>query len=71
MTAPNHERMTELRAAKIAGIADELPPLEVDADPEAKLLVLGWGSRPGRDPRRRAARAGRTATRSRQRSCAT
>ena len=40
----NHERMTELRAAKIAGIANELPPLEVDADPEARLLVLGWGS---------------------------
>jgi 2-oxoglutarate/2-oxoacid ferredoxin oxidoreductase subunit alpha len=43
----NHARMTELRAAKIAGIADELPPLEVDADPEAKLLVLGWGSSQG------------------------
>src|SRR5439155_7495418 len=26
----NHERMTELRAAKIAGIADDIPPLEVD-----------------------------------------
>jgi 2-oxoglutarate ferredoxin oxidoreductase subunit alpha len=43
----NHERMTELRAAKIAGIADELPLLEVDADPDAKLLVLGWGSSQG------------------------
>jgi 2-oxoglutarate ferredoxin oxidoreductase subunit alpha len=39
--------MTELRAAKIAGIANELPPLEVDADPDAKLLVLGWGSSQG------------------------
>ncbi|MHB8694090.1 MAG: 2-oxoacid:acceptor oxidoreductase subunit alpha [Solirubrobacteraceae bacterium] len=43
----NHERMTELRAAKIAGIADELPPLDVDADPDARLLVLGWGSSQG------------------------
>jgi 2-oxoglutarate ferredoxin oxidoreductase subunit alpha len=43
----NHERMTELRAAKIAGIADELPPLAVDADPDARLLVLGWGSSQG------------------------
>jgi 2-oxoglutarate ferredoxin oxidoreductase subunit alpha len=43
----NHERMTELRAAKVAGIADELPPLEVDAEPGARLLVLGWGSSEG------------------------
>ena len=43
----NHERMTELRAGKIAGIADEIPALEVDADPDARLLVLGWGSSEG------------------------
>jgi 2-oxoglutarate ferredoxin oxidoreductase subunit alpha len=43
----NHERMTELRAAKVAGIAGELPLLEVDADPDARLLVLGWGSSEG------------------------
>jgi 2-oxoglutarate/2-oxoacid ferredoxin oxidoreductase subunit alpha len=43
----NHALMTELRAQKIAGIANELPPLEVDAEPEAKLLVLGWGSSQG------------------------
>jgi 2-oxoglutarate ferredoxin oxidoreductase subunit alpha len=37
--------MTHLRAAKIAGIANDIPPLPVD-DPsgEAELLVLGWGS---------------------------
>jgi 2-oxoglutarate ferredoxin oxidoreductase subunit alpha len=45
--ALNHERMTELRAAKIAGIADELPPLHVDSDAGAELLVLGWGSSQG------------------------
>jgi 2-oxoglutarate ferredoxin oxidoreductase subunit alpha len=41
----NHERMTHLRAAKVARVADEVPPLEVD-DPggDADLLVLGWGS---------------------------
>ncbi|MEI6571303.1 MAG: 2-oxoacid:acceptor oxidoreductase subunit alpha [Actinomycetes bacterium] len=41
----NHEKMTHLRAAKIAGIANDIPPLPVD-DPsgEAELLVLGWGS---------------------------
>jgi len=44
----NHERMVEIRRAKIAGIADALPALEVD-DPtgDADLLVLGWGSTAG------------------------
>lgn len=43
--ADNHERMSELRAAKVARVARDLPPLEVD-DPsgDAELLVLGWGS---------------------------
>jgi 2-oxoglutarate ferredoxin oxidoreductase subunit alpha len=41
----NHARMTELRGAKVAGI--EVPPLVVDADPGATLLVLGWGSSDG------------------------
>ncbi len=45
--AINHARMTELRAAKIAGIADELPPVTVDSEPGAGLLVLGWGSSEG------------------------
>ncbi|HEY2161992.1 MAG TPA: 2-oxoacid:acceptor oxidoreductase subunit alpha, partial [Solirubrobacteraceae bacterium] len=45
--AANHERMTELRAAKIEGIADELPPLAVDHEEGATLLVLGWGSSEG------------------------
>ncbi|MDP9343653.1 MAG: 2-oxoacid:acceptor oxidoreductase subunit alpha [Actinomycetota bacterium] len=40
----NHERMTEVRAAKIAGIAGDIPPLEVDHEEGAELLVLGWGS---------------------------
>ncbi|HEY9557735.1 MAG TPA: 2-oxoacid:acceptor oxidoreductase subunit alpha [Acidimicrobiales bacterium] len=41
----NHERMTRLRAQKIAGIADDIPPVEVMGDvDEAELLVLGWGS---------------------------
>ncbi|MFL5800084.1 MAG: 2-oxoacid:acceptor oxidoreductase subunit alpha [Actinomycetota bacterium] len=43
--ADNHERMTHLRAAKIAGIANDIPELEVDDETgDAKLLVLGWGS---------------------------
>jgi len=42
---PNHQRMTDLRAAKIAGI--EVPPLQVHGDDDASLLVLGWGSSRG------------------------
>jgi len=43
--AENHERMTQLRAAKVAKIVDDIPPLEVDdPDGDAELLVLGWGS---------------------------
>jgi 2-oxoglutarate ferredoxin oxidoreductase subunit alpha len=41
----NHERMTTLRHAKVAGIAADVPLLEVDdPDGDAELLVLGWGS---------------------------
>jgi 2-oxoglutarate ferredoxin oxidoreductase subunit alpha len=40
----NHERMVHLRAEKIAGIANDIPLLEVDGDDDAELLVLGWGS---------------------------
>ncbi len=41
----NHEQMTRLRAAKIDGIARDIPPLEVDdPDGDASVLVLGWGS---------------------------
>jgi 2-oxoglutarate ferredoxin oxidoreductase subunit alpha len=43
----NHERMTHLRAAKVAGVASELPALTVDSDPGARVLVLGWGSTEG------------------------
>jgi len=43
----NHERMVHLRADKVAGIAADIPPLEVD-DLDglggAPVLVLGWGS---------------------------
>jgi 2-oxoglutarate ferredoxin oxidoreductase subunit alpha len=45
--AANHARMTELRAAKIAGIVSEVPDLTVDSEPDARLLVLGWGSSEG------------------------
>ncbi|NUT10769.1 MAG: 2-oxoacid:acceptor oxidoreductase subunit alpha [Nonomuraea sp.] len=39
----NHDLMVRTRAAKIAGI--DVPDLEVDdADGDAKVLVIGWGS---------------------------
>src|SRR5581483_11790642 len=40
----NHDLMTRLRAAKVSGIASDIPELEVhDPDGDAELLVLGWG----------------------------
>jgi 2-oxoglutarate/2-oxoacid ferredoxin oxidoreductase subunit alpha len=41
----NHELMSRLRVAKVAGIAADIPDVETD-DPEggAELVVLGWGS---------------------------
>ena len=40
----NHEHMVRIRAAKIARIARDIPPVEVDDPDGAPLLVLGWGS---------------------------
>ncbi len=40
----NHDLMTRLRAAKVAGIAADIPELEVDDPDGADTLVLGWGS---------------------------
>jgi len=40
----NHDLMVRLRAQKVAGIAKDIPELEVDdPDGDAELLVLGWG----------------------------
>jgi len=43
-TPENHERMVHLRADKIAAIAADIPPTEINGDPDADVLVLGWGS---------------------------
>ena len=41
----NHQRMTDLRKAKIEGIANYIPEQEVlQGDPKGKLAVVGWGS---------------------------
>jgi 2-oxoglutarate/2-oxoacid ferredoxin oxidoreductase subunit alpha len=39
----NHDYMVRIRAQKVAGIAADIPELEVDHDEGAKLLVLAWG----------------------------
>ena len=43
----NHEKMVHLRAAKVAGIAASIPPVEVDdarGPGGSPVLLLGWGS---------------------------
>lgn len=41
----NHQRMTEVRAAKVAGIANDIPEQEVAFGAESgALAVVGWGS---------------------------
>jgi 2-oxoglutarate ferredoxin oxidoreductase subunit alpha len=43
----NHQRMVDLRARKVAGIAQHLPPLEVNGADRGELLVVGWGGTHG------------------------
>ena len=43
----NHEHMVRTRAAKVAGIARELGPIDVLGERSGDLLVLGWGSTRG------------------------
>ena len=40
----NHERMVAVRAAKVAGIAKDIPPLVVEGPGKGELLIVGWGS---------------------------
>ncbi len=43
--AENHQKMTDIRMAKIAGIADDIPPQDVDQGGESgRIAVVGWGS---------------------------
>jgi len=39
----NHQTMVDTRAAKIQGIAQDLPLLEVNGPKQGDLLVVGWG----------------------------
>ena len=41
----NHQKMTDLRLCKVAGIAGDIPLQEVDlGEDSGKLAVVGWGS---------------------------
>ena len=41
----NHHKMTKVRAAKIAGIADDIPLQKIEqGDETGDLVVVGWGS---------------------------
>jgi 2-oxoglutarate ferredoxin oxidoreductase subunit alpha len=40
----NHDKMVHLRAAKVAGIANDIPLAEVRGDADADVCILGWGS---------------------------
>ena len=43
--ADNHQRMVDLRAAKVARVAESIPPLEVlGSATGGELLLVGWGS---------------------------
>ncbi|HAH25959.1 MAG TPA: 2-oxoacid:acceptor oxidoreductase subunit alpha [Prolixibacteraceae bacterium] len=39
----NHQRNSEIREAKVLKVADMIPELEVEGNPEGDLLVIGWG----------------------------
>lgn len=39
----NHQHMTDTRAAKVAGIAEFLPPQEFEGPESGDVLVLSWG----------------------------
>ena len=43
----NHENMVRIRAAKVAGIVQDIPDAIAAGDPEGDLLIVAWGSTHG------------------------
>jgi 2-oxoglutarate ferredoxin oxidoreductase subunit alpha len=43
----NHENMVRIRAAKVAGIAQDIPDILPEGDREGDLLIVAWGSTAG------------------------
>jgi len=40
----NHQKMVEIRAQKVANIANEIPPTEIFGESKGDVLILSWGS---------------------------
>lgn len=40
---PNHEKMVKVRKEKVARIADDIPALEIQGNPDADTVLVGWG----------------------------
>ena len=40
----NHQHMTDIRQAKVANIASDIPLTWVEGDEDAEVLLVGWGS---------------------------
>ena len=40
---PNHELMVKTRREKIAHIADNIPELKIEGNPDADTILVGWG----------------------------
>jgi 2-oxoglutarate/2-oxoacid ferredoxin oxidoreductase subunit alpha len=43
----NHEMMVNLRAEKVAKVAESIPPLKVHGEEKGDLLLVGWGGSRG------------------------
>ncbi len=40
---PNHEHMVKVRKEKIAHIANDIPELQIQGNPDADTILVGWG----------------------------
>ncbi|MDR1699242.1 MAG: 2-oxoacid:acceptor oxidoreductase subunit alpha [Prevotellaceae bacterium] len=43
----NHQKMVDTRQAKIDNVANQIPDIKVEGNPDADLLVIGWGGTHG------------------------
>ena len=43
----NHEKMVNIRAAKVAQVANQIPLLQVQGNADSDTLLVGWGSTEG------------------------
>jgi len=43
----NHQKMSELREAKVEKVADYIPEQDIEGDADADVLVVGWGGTHG------------------------